>query len=199
MSYKFYLEMVRAGLYAEFWEQEAKHGLVAFMDPTVYGRSPLEASSFLASSALPDETLHGTGFVSRLSGSTAEFLSLFLEVFVGHEGPFRLKPTDGKTLQFVLQPALPAWMFTPTTDLGGSEFDAILTFTLLGKIPVTYHNPNLVNTWSDGVMVRKMTYHLQEANTMKEFTVEIMSSVAEGYNAQLVRSGLVKKIDVYLA
>jgi hypothetical protein len=56
MSYKFYLELLRGGLYNEFWA-EAKTGLVVFMDPKVYGRSPLEASSFIASSAFPDAKL----------------------------------------------------------------------------------------------------------------------------------------------
>ena len=40
--------------FSEFWT-EAKTGLVVFMDPKVYGRSPLEASSFIASSAYTDK------------------------------------------------------------------------------------------------------------------------------------------------
>jgi hypothetical protein len=39
MSYKFYLELLRGGLYNEFFE-EMKTGLVPFMDSDVYGRSP---------------------------------------------------------------------------------------------------------------------------------------------------------------
>lgn len=58
MSYKFYLELLRGGLYSEFFE-EIKTGIVAFMDPKIYGRSPLEVSSFIISSAFPDENLHG--------------------------------------------------------------------------------------------------------------------------------------------
>jgi hypothetical protein len=58
MSYKFYLELIRGGLYDEFFA-EIKTGLVPFMNSTVYGRSPIEASSFIVSSAFPDAKLHG--------------------------------------------------------------------------------------------------------------------------------------------
>jgi hypothetical protein len=61
MSYKFYLELLRGGLYEEFFD-EIKTGLVPFMDNAVYGRSPLEASSFIVSSAFPDKKMHGAGF-----------------------------------------------------------------------------------------------------------------------------------------
>lgn len=67
MSYKFLLELLRGGLYEEFY-QDIKTGLVPFMDNKVYGRSPLEASSFIVSSAFPDKKLHGAGFLARLSG-----------------------------------------------------------------------------------------------------------------------------------
>ena len=46
------------------------------MDPDVYGRPPIECSSFIATSAHPDKTIHGQGYLARLSGSTAEFLRL---------------------------------------------------------------------------------------------------------------------------
>ena len=41
------------------------------------GRSPLEASSFNVSSALPDKDLHGIGFCARVTGSTVEFQSMW--------------------------------------------------------------------------------------------------------------------------
>ena len=81
MAYKYLLELVKVGLYDEFFE-EIKTGLVVFTDPNVYGRSILENSSFIASSANPDESLHGKGFVARLSGSTVEFLNMWVEMFI---------------------------------------------------------------------------------------------------------------------
>ena len=48
------------------------------MDLDTYGRSPLECGSFVVSSAYPDESMWGTSFLARLSGSTAEFLSMWI-------------------------------------------------------------------------------------------------------------------------
>ncbi|CAM9215932.1 unnamed protein product, partial [Chrysoparadoxa australica] len=142
MSYKFYLELLRAGLYDEFWA-ELQDGCVAFMDPSVYGRSPLEASSFITSSAHPDKSLHGVGFVSRLSGSTAEFLSMW-ELFMAGPTPFIV---NNGSLEVTLSPALPSWLFT---DAG------TVTFTLVGTTKVTYHNPQGKDTWASGMKIEKM-------------------------------------------
>jgi hypothetical protein len=54
MSYKYLLELLRAGLYEQFFAELPKN-LVPFMDPAVYGRSPLENSSFIVSSAHTDD------------------------------------------------------------------------------------------------------------------------------------------------
>merc|ERR1712216_136495 len=82
MQYKLYVELIRAGLYKEFFEQ-IKTGVVCFMDPEVLGRSPLEADSFIVSSAFPEKGMHGSGFLARLSGSTAEFLSMWNHMMAG--------------------------------------------------------------------------------------------------------------------
>ncbi|MBE3137693.1 MAG: cellobiose phosphorylase, partial [Thermoplasmata archaeon] len=58
MEYKYLLELVRCGLYEEFY-QDLRHMGIPFLDPAMYGRSILENSSFLASSANPDASLHG--------------------------------------------------------------------------------------------------------------------------------------------
>src|SRR5262249_17394725 len=49
MSYKFLFEELRSGLTENFFE-DLKHQCVAFLDPAIYGRSPLENSSFIVSS-----------------------------------------------------------------------------------------------------------------------------------------------------
>ena len=151
MSYKYLLELLRAGLFAEFFE-EIQTGLVPFMDAKRYGRCPLEASSFLASSALPDERLHGTGFVARLSGSTAEMMSMWALMFAGPQ-PFRKKfdenerggenANDAKDLELCFEPTLPGWLF---------KENGTISFTFLGCTNVTYHqNPSqgspFKNTW----------------------------------------------------
>jgi len=107
MEYKYLLEMLKAGLYEQFFA-DMKNILVPFLDPHIYGRSTLENSSFLVSSAHPDETLHGAGFVARLSGSTAEFISIWNIMMAGKQ-PFKI--INGQ-LCLALQPALPGWLFT---------------------------------------------------------------------------------------
>ena len=82
MSYKFLLELLRAGLYDEFFT-DASTMLVPFMDPGIYGRSVLENSSFIGSSANPDPRTRGRGFIARMSGSTAEFIHIWLLLTVG--------------------------------------------------------------------------------------------------------------------
>jgi hypothetical protein len=84
MSYKFYLELLRGKLYDAFY-LEISTGLVPFMDAEVYGRSPLEAASFIVSSVFPDKKLHGASFLARLSGSTAEFLSMWQLIMQGKD------------------------------------------------------------------------------------------------------------------
>ena len=82
MTYKYLLSLLKAGLYDEFFS-EIKTSLIPFLDPAVYGRSTLENSSFIASSVNPDPHVHGRGFVARLSGSTAEFLSMWITMMAG--------------------------------------------------------------------------------------------------------------------
>lgn len=135
MSYKFYLELLRGGLYEEFFT-EISTGLVPFMNSEVYARSPLEAASFIVSSAFPDKKLHGQGFLARLSGSTAEFLSMWA-IMMGGEKPFSIN-SDTKTLQLTLSPIIPGWLFPENGKL---------SFTFLGSIAVTYVNPDRKDTW----------------------------------------------------
>ena len=59
------LELLRAGLYAQFFE-EIQKGVACFLDSETFGRSPLEAASFIVSSAFGDKALHGSGFLPRL-------------------------------------------------------------------------------------------------------------------------------------
>lgn len=129
MSYKFYLQLLRGKLYEVFFNELTGGGMLPFQDPQVYGRSLMECSSFVASSAFPDSNQHGRGFLARLSGSTAEFLSMWTLMFIGPK-PFTVNPTSHE-LKMSLEPALPSWVFD---DKG------LATFKLFGEIVVTYHN-----------------------------------------------------------
>ncbi len=179
MEYKYLLELLRTGLHAEFYE-DFRHALVAFSDPQVYRRSPLENSSFIVSSAHPDESLHGAGFVARLTGATAEFLSIWNLMMAG-QAPFFLG--DGG-LCLALRPVLPGWLFAE---------DGTLSFTFLGKCQVTYHNPGREDTFGGKLCIREMK--LQLADGSADVTGD---TLAQPY-ASLVREGKVKRIDAFLA
>jgi hypothetical protein len=179
MEYKYLLEVLRAGLYEEFHE-DFERAVICFQEPEVYGRSPLENSSFLVSSVHPDESLHGAGFVARLSGATAEFLSIWTTMMTGQR-PFFLK--NGK-LCLAFRPTLPGWLF---------DTDGRLTYTFLGHVSVTYHNHDKLDiSPNNGVCVRAVIIHLADQSQI-EFTEGI---IGEPY-AQMVRAGQITNIDVY--
>jgi hypothetical protein len=127
MHYKYLLGLLQKELYEEFFAL-LRTGLIPFRNPEQYGRSPLENSSFLVSSAHPDASLYGRGFVARLTGATAEFLHMWLLMMAGPQ-PFILENGE---LRLRLRPALPGWLFTTE---GRCEF------VFLGRCRVTLHNP----------------------------------------------------------
>lgn len=120
MEYKYLLELLRCGMYREFFDDFHTAG-IPFLNPEQYGRSTLENSSFLASSGI-----HGRGFVARLSGSTTEFLSIWRRMLFG-EKPFAVENGE---LICRFQPALPAYLI-------GEEQTVRAKF--LGQTQVTYH------------------------------------------------------------
>ncbi len=180
MEYKYFLGMLSAGLYDEFWEA-LKDGLIPFQNPEVYGRSILENSSFLASCVNPDPNVHGRGFVARLSGSTVEMLSMWIHMFWGEKGFFM----ENGNLNMTLKPILPDWMF---------DGDGIASFTLLKHTKIVYHN-----------LLRKNTYGSEAAKVMR---MEVQSGsdkhliegdTLSGELAEAVRSGKVAQIDAFLS
>lgn len=139
MSFKYYLQLLRGKMYKEFFEEMRGGGMMPFMDPAIYGRSLMECSSFMASSAFPDPSMHGRGFLARLSGSTAEFMSMWKIMFLGPEMFFL---NDSGEVEMKLVVAIPSWLFEDEENKGTRDDDGNLTinFKLFGKIPVIYHN-----------------------------------------------------------
>jgi len=178
MEYKYLLEVLRAGLYEDYFE-DFKDALIPFLAPEVYGRSILENSSFLVSSVHPDELMHGRGFVARLSGANAEFISMWRLLMAG-EQPFFFQ---GCQLCLALKPVLPEWLFNQ---------DNIVSFKFLGSTKVIYHNPNRRNTFDPRCLVSSITLHFVDADA-----VEIFSDVIMPPYAQKIRKGLISQIDVY--
>ncbi len=187
MEYKYFLELLRGGLPQEFFK-EIHGAMIPFLDPAMYGRSILQNSSFIASSAHEDKNLHGQGFVARLSGSTAEFLHMWLVMNMGLK-PFALDDQGRLTLR--LAPILPSWLFT--TKAQGDFKARTYSFKLFAEIMVTYHNPQLKDTFgSRGVKAQKilLTYPNRQS-------VEITGGILSESHALDVREGRVKEIDVY--
>jgi hypothetical protein len=156
MHYKYLLETLRSGLAREFFD-DLQSGLVAFHDPAIYGRSPLENSSFIASSRFPDPKVHGVGFVARLSGATAEWISMVLHMGLGAT-PFRM--VDGQ-LRFQPQPTLAGWLFTGTSS-AGPDTDCF-GLRLFGRTWIIFHNPSRQDSFGPGA-VRPRSFRLQYAD-----------------------------------
>lgn len=127
MEYKFIYALLESGAYERFYD-ELKNVFIPFCNPQIYGRSILENCSFLASSANPDENLHGRGFVSRLSGSTTEVISIWADMFLG-KTPFVY---DNGRLGLRIKPLLSGEMF----DKNGE-----VRFNFLTTNNVIVHNP----------------------------------------------------------
>lgn len=181
MEYKYLLEILKQGLFEEFY-REFRGVLVPFQDPQRYGRSILENSSFLVSSAFGKKQLHGNGFVARLSGSTAEFLEIWLLMNLGKK-PFYLDRNNALCLR--LRPVLAGWLF----DRRGKY-----SFSFLSKVRVNYHNPQKKNTFgADAAKVSRIVFKDADGNP-----VEISGeSIPSPYSGQ-IRQRLVREIDAYL-
>lgn len=200
MEYKYLLELLRSGLYAELF-RDMKTMLVPFMNPQVYGRSILENSSFIASSANPDPKVHGTGFVARLSGSTAEFIHLLLILNAG-EQPFRLD--DRGRLELRFEPVIPGWMFTRKAGtvplwIGGRRQDVRLpansySFEFLGGTIVTYVNPRRKSTFGPGAA--KPVFWKVTARDGR--VIEVKGPALGGAAARLVREQQVTRMEIEL-
>ena len=178
MEYKYMLATLRSGLYDEFFD-DLKYALTAFQDPNRYGRNPLENTSFIASSAHPDPEMVGKGFIARLTGSTAEFLSMWHQMMIGDK-PFHMNEGE---LCLKLEPSLPGWMF---------DEENCVRFHFLNQCTVTYFNPGRENTYESSVKIESIKLYIDD-----EVVVFSGSVICSPY-AAMVREGKIKKIDVFL-
>ena len=166
--------MIKAGLYDEYYETITR-ALIPFLDPNMYGRSTLENSSFLASSVNPNEDIHGRGFVARLSGSTTEMMSMWIEMFMGG----KVFTCEDGNLVLNFEPKIANWLFD----------EGKVTFRLLSCCDVTYVNNTGKNTYGeDGAKVSRIE--------IDENVVSNDSRIA-GRLAEDIRDGKVDKITVY--
>ncbi len=202
MEYKYLLELLKNGLNDEFYENFFQ-SLVPFQKPGVYGRSILENSSFIVSSAHPDASLHGAGFVARLSGSTAEFLHMWLLMNIGPQ-PFFLDRNGELALRF--NPILCGTLFAKGASLRSYVdiaqerverfFDTgTYGFLFLGRTLVVYNNPKKKDTFGKkGVRPVSISLYGKEG-----LMAEVAGDTVKAPYAERVRNGEVNCIEVFLS
>jgi len=200
MEYKYMLELLRNGLHEEFYA-DFRNVMVPFFKPEVYGRSILENSSFIVSSANPDPSLHGNGFVARLSGATAEFIQILYMMTVGQK-PFRIDRFG--QLQLHMEPVLPAELFTESSrterlflngcwqkiDFPSNSF----SFMFLGEVLVTYLNRERKCTFGES-SVGPSTWYLED---LQGNCLTVEQNVLSGEIAEKVRNRQVRRMIIEL-
>jgi hypothetical protein len=178
MEFKYLLGLLRAGLYEEFFSS-IKTCFPCFLKPEVYGRSILENSSFISSSAFPDKRNWGRGFVARLSGSTAEFIDMWLTMSLGYK-PFYVN--DKNELVFGLKPIISGEFF----DKKG-EFKA----KLFSTTDLVYVNKSKKSTYLPNMNIKKI--EILWNDNSKDV---IDGDVVAGKSAEKIRARQAKQIVV---
>lgn len=175
MEYKYLFALLKSELYEEYYE-DIKTALIPFLKPEVYGRSIMENSSFIASSENPDPKVRGRGYVSRLSGSTTEAISMWILMFAGS----KLFTYEKGELVLKLEPKLPEYFFDENDEA---------SFTLLSDCLVTYHNPS-----------RKATFGKDKASILSissdNETYKVSGGIIRGMFAEAVRNNEIKRLYV---
>ncbi|MBE6023152.1 MAG: hypothetical protein E7231_07950 [Cellulosilyticum sp.] len=179
MEYKYLLELLRSEMYKEFIVDFKTTG-VPFLDENMYGRSLLENSSFIVSSANPDEKIHGKGYVARLSGSTAEFLHIWQLMMFGKQ----LFTVENENLVLRLQPCLPKYLIDDKQEV---------ECTLLGRISVIYR----VNKCADFI---PGSYKITQIKVVDDAQIETVyeKDILLNEVAEKVRQGKVIRMEVNL-
>lgn len=179
MEYKYLLELLRSGMYEEFFEDFHK-AAVPFLDPQVYGRSIYENSSFIASSRNPNEKYHGKGFVARLSGSTIEFISMWKLMMFG-QTPFAVKKEE---LVFAPCPAIPSYLIPEEHKV---------TTTFLGEIEVEYQMADKKDYIPGSYQIRNMHFLYKNKNE-----VDTTAAYVTGKLAEDIRERKIVKMEITL-
>ena len=179
MEYKYLLELIKSGLYREFFE-DFKNAAVPFLDVKTYGRSIYENSSFIASSKNPNKQCHGKGFVARLSGSTIEFISMWKLMMFGKK-PFEVRENE---LIFEPKPAIPKYLITEQNTV---------TATFLGKIEVEYRMDEKKNYIPGNYQIEGIHLHYHNGSI-----VDVVAGSVTGQLAKDIRDCQVARIEIIL-
>ncbi len=171
MTYKYILGLLKAGYYEEFYE-EIHNNFPIYMDVNVYGRNPIENSSFIVPTCNPDSSLHGQGFFARLTGANAEILNMITIMFLG-DNLFIIN--DNNELEFKVEPKLHASLFDENKEA---------RFTLFGDVNLIYHNEKLINAYE----CQNISYRIG-SDVYKHIT---------GQLAKDIRDCKIKEIHIYI-
>ncbi len=192
MEYKYLLELIKGGFYNNFYD-DFFNCLVCFFKPERYGKNILENSSFIVSSAYPDSSLWGKGFVSRLTGATVELLNIWMVICMG-ERPFFIDNQGELCLQF--RPLIKKDLFIKTPLSFKMEGEVInlprntFSFKLFSSILVVYHNPNRKDTFK--AKVKRIKIKSQQK------TFILNSDIITSPLSYDIREKKIKRIDIYL-
>lgn len=173
MTYKYLLGLLKSGMYDAFYE-EIRTNFVCFRDAETYGRSPLENVSFIASSVNPDEDVRGQGFVSRLTGATSEFLSMWNMMMIGKKW---FGYANGQ-LTFTFDPIIAADFFDANNEVSSRLFDTTT---------ITYTNPTGLATYDQQVAIAYI-----EVDGKR-----ILGDMLVGEDAMRLRNKQIQKIHVF--
>lgn len=177
MTYKYLLGLLKSGLYEEFYD-ELFDNFVCFMEPQKYGRSTTENSSFIAPDVNPNKEIRGQGFMARLTGSTAEVLSIIFEMMMG-KTPFKF---SNNVLTFEPKPIIHKDLFDENNSV---------EYKFLGKTIIQYINESGLSTYDPTVSIYKI-------QLMGERVVDIDNNLVMGQYADEIRLGKYKKIIIFI-
>ncbi|SDB19587.1 hypothetical protein SAMN02910298_00899 [Pseudobutyrivibrio sp. YE44] len=182
MEYKYLLELLRSGLYEEFFS-DFKDAAIPFLDKDSYGRSTLENSSFIASSKNPNKAIHGKGFVARLSGSTIEFISMWKLMFFGAH--LFTSNKDGE-ICFAPEPAIPEYLLLEADNKYTVEA------TMLGETKVVYEVDEKQNYIPGDYRITSMTVEFNEGERLSVEAESILGEAAEKIRNRQAKSITIK-------
>ena len=121
--------------------------------------------------------------MARLSGSTAEFLNIWLIMNIGQR-PFILNSKEELDLQF--KPILQGWLF--------HKKNSTYSFRFLSAIQVVYHNPKRKDTFGKNpVKIKRIIFMDKDGRP-----AEILSDTIPAPFAAQIRSCQINKIDIWL-
>ena len=201
MDYKFLLELVKSGLYDEFFT-EIKTNVPAFMDVLEWQRIITQLGSFSVASSHPDKRMHGTAQYAQSSGGCTEWLTILIELFMG--GKMSFTTPEGK-LRTKVAPIIPGEWFTEneqdiTIYQGGKEHTVKIeehsfATQIYANTLMVIHNPDRLDTYDLNTEIQLIEIKTLDGSETLEYYQDDMINAA---STKKLRSKGVERIDLYI-